>query len=126
MVSLIKNELGVHTCATTVRKALKSQGLKAYRRPKKPLLNAKNRKCRMEWAQKHKEWTIEDWKMVIWSDETKVNRIGSDGMIWGWKKSGVNNLSENSRWTRNFGGGSVTMWGCITYYGVGYACWVKG
>ncbi|KAG1730651.1 uncharacterized protein EDB91DRAFT_1252511 [Suillus paluster] len=27
----------------------------------------------------HQNWTVEDWKHVICSDETKINRIGSDG-----------------------------------------------
>ncbi|KAI8086797.1 uncharacterized protein BX664DRAFT_387161 [Halteromyces radiatus] len=24
-------------------------------------------------------WTVEDWRRVIFSDETKINRLGSDG-----------------------------------------------
>ena len=31
---------------------------------------------------------MEDWKRVIWSDETKINRIASDGRQWVWKKTG--------------------------------------
>lgn len=33
-------------------------------------------------------WTVEDWKRVVWSDETKINRVGSDGRNWVWKKQG--------------------------------------
>jgi hypothetical protein len=28
---------------------------------------------------------VEDWKKVVWSDETKTNRLGSDGRKWVWK-----------------------------------------
>ncbi|KXN85632.1 hypothetical protein AN958_10969 [Leucoagaricus sp. SymC.cos] len=31
---------------------------------------------------KYREWTVEDWKRIIWSDKTKINRIGSDGRQW--------------------------------------------
>ena len=46
---------------------------------KHPLLSRRHRKERMDFAVSHKEWTLEDWKRVVWSDETKVNRLGSDG-----------------------------------------------
>ena len=54
---------------------------------KKPLLSPKHRKQRLAFALKYKEWTVEDWKRVIWSDETKINRIASDGRQWIWKKT---------------------------------------
>ena len=28
---------------------------------------------------------MEDWKRVLWSDETKLNHIGSDGKVYVWK-----------------------------------------
>ena len=37
---------------------------------------------------KHKNWNLEGWTRVIWSDEMKMNMIGSDGMIYVWKKRG--------------------------------------
>ena len=44
----------------------------------------------LEFAQHHENWTVDDWKRVLWSDKTKINRIGSDGMSG--KKKG--NLSQ--------------------------------
>ena len=31
----------------------------------------------MDFAIAHKDWILEDWKMVIWSDKTKINCLGS-------------------------------------------------
>jgi transposase len=63
------------------------------------------------------------WKEVIWSDETKINRLGSDGREWIWKKQNNSNLiHQHVKGTLKFGGGSLMMWGCITAKGVGYAC----
>ena len=52
---------------------------------KRPLLKPHHRRARMEFAERHLEWTIEDWKKVIWSDETKINCLGSDGRKYVWK-----------------------------------------
>ena len=49
---------------------------------KKPFLSIMYRKKCLSFALKYKEWTVEDWKRVIWSDETKINRTASDGRQW--------------------------------------------
>ena len=53
-----------------------------------PLYHTVHRRKWLAFALKHKEWTVEDWKRVMWSDETKINRIGSDGKQWVWKQVG--------------------------------------
>ena len=45
----------------------------------KPFLSARHRQQRLAFALKHRGWTVEDWKRVIWSAEPKINRFGSDG-----------------------------------------------
>ena len=68
-----------------VRRVLRKAGLKSIKKKKKLFLSAKHRKRRLEFAQKYASWTVEDFKRVIWSDETKINRLGSDGMVWIWR-----------------------------------------
>jgi hypothetical protein len=53
-----------------------------------PLLSIKLRQRRLNIAFKYKDWTVEDWTRVIWSDKTKINDIGSNGWIDVWKKRG--------------------------------------
>jgi len=36
----------------------------------------------MDYAEAHQHWTVDDWKHVVWSDEIKINRLGSDGKRW--------------------------------------------
>ena len=74
----------------------------------------------------HKEWTLEDWKRVVWSDETKINRLGSDGRKWVWKKAGEGLNDRLVEGTLKFGGGRLMMWGCMSWDGVGYACKIDG
>lgn len=110
----------------TVRKHLRKSGMKAIVKKKCPFLSAKHRRERLDFAYTHKDWTLEDWKRVVWSDETKINRLGSDGRKWVWKKSGEGLNDRQVQGTLKFGGGSLMMWGCFTWNGVGYACKIDG
>ena len=52
--------------------------MKAVVKKKKPLLSQKYRKKGMDFVIRHKDWTLEDWKKVVWSDGGK----------WAWKRVG--------------------------------------
>ena len=69
---------------------------------------------------------MEDWKCVIWSDETKINHIGSDGRKWAWKRAGEGLSDRLVEETVKFGGGSVMLWGCMTWERVGFPCRIEG
>jgi hypothetical protein len=110
----------------TVRRVLKKHSFKAVTKKKKPLLNARHRKARLVFAQKYREWTVEDWKRVIWSDETKINRFGSDGRQWVWKQKGEGLIQREIKGTVKFGGGNIMVWGCMGWNGVGRLAEVEG
>jgi len=38
----------------------------------KPGLHDVNVTAQLEWAMHYKDWTVEDWKKVIWSDESSI------------------------------------------------------
>jgi len=100
--------------------------MKAVAKKKRPFLSKKHRKERMDFALTHQYWTVEDWKKVVWSDETKINRLGSDGRKWVWKKAGEDLSDRLVQGTKKFGGGSLMVWGCMLWDGVGYACKIDG
>jgi transposase len=105
----------------TVHHCLKKKGLKAVVKKKKPFLKPRHRKARLDFAYAHKDWTVEDWKRVVWSDETKLNRFGSDGKSYAWVGDGEAYSDKAVTGTVKFGGGSLMMWGCMTWEGVGYS-----
>ncbi|EQL37278.1 hypothetical protein BDFG_01252 [Blastomyces dermatitidis ATCC 26199] len=45
------------------------------------------KKKRLEWCLKHKNWTLEDWKNVIWSDETSVILLHRRGGYRIWRRA---------------------------------------
>lgn len=110
----------------TIRRHLKELGLKAVVKKKRPRLTKRHRKDRLDWAIEHKNWTLEDWKRVVWSDETKINRLGSDGRKWVWKKENEGLNDRLVEGTLKFGGGSIMIWGCMFWEGPGYATHIQG
>ena len=82
------------------------------------MMTEKHQKNRLSFAKRHQHWSIEEWKKVVWSDETKINQRGSDGIIWTWKE-------KNSRLKRNHvrptvkHDRSIMVWGCFSYAGLG-------
>jgi hypothetical protein len=68
---------------------------------------------------------MEDWKKMIWSDETKINRMVSDGQEYVWKKAGKPLGEREVKGTLKFRGRSMMVWGCIRWNGVGILCEVE-
>ena len=59
-------------------------------------------------------WCIVLLKLALWSDETKINRIGSDGKVYVWKQRG----ESISDWTttptiKHREGNNLMIWGCM-------------
>ncbi len=79
-----------------------------------PLLSAKNRKQRLKCAQIHQNWTIEDWKNVAWSDESRFLLQHSDGRVRICRKEHESMDPSCLVTMVQAGGGSVI--------GVGYIC----
>ena len=100
----------------TVHRHLRQAGMKAVVKQKQPLLSKCHRQNRLDFALSHQDWTVEDWKKVIWSD----------GRKWVWKKPGEGLSDRLVEGTLKFGGGSLMIWGCMTWEGVGLACKIDG
>ena len=100
--------------------------MKAVVKRNRPLLSKRHRRERLDFAICHQDWTVEDWKRVVWSDETKINCLGLDGRKWAWKKGGEGLSDRLVEGTLKFGGGSVMVWGCMMWEGPGFACKIDG
>jgi DNA-binding transcriptional regulator GbsR (MarR family) len=63
-------ELGVSK--RTMQRALQKLRYRKVKPTFKPGLTAAMKKARLDFALDHRHWTLEDWKRVIWTDETSV------------------------------------------------------
>jgi transposase len=126
LAKTLKEVINQPLSTQTVRNHMKNVGLKAVVKKKRPLLTKRHMKERLDFAVTHQHWTLDDWKRVVWSDETKINRLGSDGRKWVWKQAGEPLSERQVEGTVKFGGGNLMMWGCMLWEGIGYACRIEG
>ncbi len=90
----MQNTISEHT----TRRTLKQMGYSSRRPHCVSLLSAKNRKQRLQFAQAHQNWTIEDWKIVAWSDESRFLLRHSDGRVRIWRKEHALPCLNGSGW----------------------------
>ena len=122
----LNNAQGTVVSTRTVQRELKRIGFKAKKKIKKPLLTPKHRKQRLEFAKKYENWTLAEWSKVIWTDESKINLIGSDGIRYVWKKAGEGISDRDFIPTVKYGGGKLLFWGCFSSSGVGKIVKIDG
>ncbi len=101
------------------RWTLKQMGYSSRRPHRVPLLLAKNRKQRLQFAQAHQNWTIEDWKNVAWSDESRFLLQHSDGRVRIWCKEHESMDPSCLVSTVQAGGGGVMVWGIFSKHTLG-------
>ena len=123
----INNILPDPVTPQTVSNALKQDDFHAVVKRKCPLLKKAHRLEHLTFARYHENWIVEDWKRTLWSDETKINRIGSDGRTYTWKMRGEPLSDRTTTPTVKHGGGNNLMvWGCMGWNGVGVLTEVQG
>ncbi|KAG1141367.1 hypothetical protein G6F36_015706 [Rhizopus arrhizus] len=64
-------DLGCAIGYSACLKLLKSMGFQALIKKHKPFLKAIHMKKRLAWVNAHKDWTKDDWRRMVFSDETK-------------------------------------------------------
>jgi len=109
----------------TIKRYLASENVKAYVKQKRPEVTDDQRKARLKFAREHLHWTVQDWANVMFSDETMIYRVGYHGRKYYYKKKDRDIPRPHQTINRKQGGGGrMLIWGCMTYYGIGDACWV--
>ena len=118
------SDLGISISATTIWRILKKAGFNKTKPTRKPGLTKKMMAQRLEWCLKHQDWTLEDWKNVIWSDETSVvlNFRRGGYRVWRTADEAFSPTCIRERWK---GYSEFMFWGCFTYDKKGPChCWL--
>lgn len=115
----INQGLAAPISLTTVKRRLRGKGLIGRVAAKKPLLRPQNKRKRLQFAKDHDHWTIDQWKSVLWSDESKFQLFGSNRRQYIRRQTGERQKPNCVASKVKHGGGSVMVWGCFSYDGVG-------
>ena len=92
----------------------------------KPLLNKRHKLARKAWATKYREWTVEQWRKVLFSDESPFTLFQSEGKTYVRRRVGEELKEECISPTVKHGGGKIQVWGCFSYEGVGKLYRING
>ena len=84
----------------TIYKILRAAGFHKVKPTKKPGLTPKIKQDRLKWCKAHVDWTLDDWKKVLWTDETSVcfgSRRGGE-KVWRTAEEKQEKTCLRSRW----------------------------
>ncbi len=114
------------TLALTIRRTLHQIGLHGYSPRRKPLLKMMHKKAPKQFAKDKQTKDRDYWNYVLWSDETKINLFGSDGVKRVWWQPGEEYKNKCVLPTVKHGGGSVMVWGCTSAAVTGELQFIEG
>ncbi|GFS84182.1 HTH_Tnp_Tc3_2 domain-containing protein [Trichonephila clavipes] len=72
---------GISVSSRTVRRELKNLEFHGRAATHKPNITLQNAKHRMICCRVHRHWTVDMWKSVLWSDESRFTVWQSDGRV---------------------------------------------
>lgn len=109
----------------TVRRELHKMGMHGRAAIKKPLIKPANASKRNRWCKAHRNWRAQ-WQKVVYSDESTFTLFPTTGRVYVWRTPKEAYDLDCLKPTVKHGGGSVMVWGAISWYGVGPIIAVKG
>lgn len=117
--STITQKLGLNLSVSTIQRRLREKNLGGRVARRKPLVSKRNLLRRLQFAKSHVNKSLSWWKNMLWTDESKFNRLGSDGKQYVRREPGQELNPRYTLKTVKHGGGSVIVWGCFSWNGVG-------
>ncbi|GBM06925.1 hypothetical protein AVEN_147860-1 [Araneus ventricosus] len=69
-----------------VQRTVINMGSQSRRPTRVPLLTARHKALLISWARQHYHWTVDDWKYVAWSDESRFQLYQADARVRVWRQ----------------------------------------
>uniref|UniRef100_A0AAZ3R2Q8 Transposase Tc1-like domain-containing protein n=1 Tax=Oncorhynchus tshawytscha TaxID=74940 RepID=A0AAZ3R2Q8_ONCTS len=104
----------INASQSSSNRHISTSGLHGRIAAKKPLLRDTNTKNRLAWAKKSKQWTLERWISVLWSDESKFEIFVSTHLVFVRRRVGERMISSCVVPTVKHGGGVIVL--CSVIY----------
>ncbi|GBO30159.1 Transposable element Tcb2 transposase [Araneus ventricosus] len=90
------------------------------RRPTRvPLLTARHKALLLSWSRQHYHWTVDDWKHVAWSDESRFQLYRTDARVRVWRQLHEFMKLTYQQGTVQSGGASVMVWDACSWRDMG-------
>lgn len=119
----IREQSGLTASDDTLLRMIKSSGYGQWEAKKRPYLKPEHAALRLTWALERRNWTWDDWKKIIWSDECSVEIGKGKRHQWvffvnhrdeKWKKDHIVTYSKSKNisimiWGATFSGGCTDL-----------------
>ena len=115
----IKYNLGLgHVSDDTIERRIHEQvGFSSFFKIKKNFVSPANRVKRLEFARAHLDWTVEQWRSVLWSDESPfVLRFAGRTRVWRLPNERYEPFATKATVKHDK---RINVWGCFAARGVG-------
>jgi len=125
-VKEIKDNTGLEAVSSrSIRRRIHAlTGFRSHMSVKKPVVNAKARLKRLNWAKEHKNWSSDQWRSVIWCDEASF-QLTNRPRRHVWRAPGESTLPTlTTPYLRH--DRKVNVWACFSAQGVGSMALVEG
>jgi transposase len=110
-----RKALTVKVSNRTLRRALHANGFHCRVAKKKPFLMERHIRERLAFARKYKNWTKDDWRKVLWTDESSFERGKYSRQHRVWRRPHEKDYLECLAPTFKSDRITVMVWGGITY-----------
>jgi hypothetical protein len=112
------NETNKPISIQTIRNELAKENLHSRIPRFSPLISESNKEKRYLWARTYENWTVEDFKRVVWSDESTYTQFRTSGFGRVWREPSEEFHEDCIAATvqKSFG---RMFWGCFSWVGLG-------
>lgn len=117
-------ELSQAVTVRTIQRHINSLGYVGGWSRKKPFVSETNRLKRLQWARDRLSWSVDDWKRVLWSDESPYTIRGSTRQRV-WRLPNERYQPAVTRATVKHDR-KIMVWGCFSWYGTGHLHQIHG
>ncbi|CAH1968822.1 unnamed protein product [Acanthoscelides obtectus] len=89
--------------------------LRARRPLRVPRLTRRQIAARLQWARKHQEWLLPQWRNVVFTEEVRFGLVSDDRRIRVSREPGHQQRLNLAREVVPYQGGSIIFWGGIMF-----------
>ncbi|GBM52115.1 Transposable element Tcb2 transposase [Araneus ventricosus] len=76
-------------------------------------LTSTNRRVRLAWCREHRDWSMDQWATVLFTDESRFSLNTDSRRTFIWREPGTRYLHSNVREIDHYGGGGLMVWAGI-------------
>ncbi|GBN69017.1 Transposable element Tc1 transposase [Araneus ventricosus] len=76
-------------------------------------LNSTNRRVRLAWCREHRDWSMDQWATVLFTDESRFSLKTDSRRTLIWREPGTRYLPSNVCEIDHYGGGGLMVWAGI-------------